>query len=1747
MRKIEILGEGNCIYNAFSLGVKFLIDTKSLLFDDLPNEFTTIAIEKNQNWKIKEDVYKWILQTNDKIILQLTLAPILRLTAAAYLRKYYAANPNESKTVYYLGREANGGIQDYFNLIEEPAKSAGDVERWGSHVEIDVLSILFKIGVQFDDGKPQIKILGVPYGYLSSSDPEYHNIMTDAWKNTLTARGVITKHYDIYVLNVNTKESIKPVKDCERLKLKLNQIREIIACPIDSWLGDLNFDINEKNALLKELKNRGAITTNFVLSHESANGTPGKPLTDEIEKRIDALPQALDNYITNKYRQLPMIYLELKGNHCSLYVPDNYNLPDTQETQQSSPNILPSILNRTSAQHFHLEKKRNDIFCLKKIEEELSKLNDQSHSKKQILHNIAILCGGEDGLSFNDNNDEGTYYIRNRYGYKVRNQGNLVNKNEKARIDFEILFRIKALIEYNYLPDFNLIYNDLTLLQHKIKYILAIEHKEDESAFKKNTDYKPSNLIDTFTITDLPQIKAYVIKYYPEIVLQRLTKELEELTRLQKITDPSAIYFFARKIVVAGELLHDYCDLFPEHKKQSVNNILSLFGRLNGLRNRFIHFDLHHNIIRRLSDNDGEILKVTILNIAKGLYVLINNNKTLDSKFSQTQEDAYKTVVEAINKLSYILSPNKKISIRKKIMNILSKTHRLFFIINSTESKEFRDLIIILLKQIQDKDLFKELERGLKDNNITYLITLISKNLSKIVFEHQATEAQLKTLINNLNKLILEQQVEDLKQDFYDFVDKSDIKDAIVDVFQASFLPDFNIKDLKYNDINTIRALDQWLNRLKVNAHVDADIKTKKLNKKNASPHFKLYSFLNEIRQKLYSNKMHGGSITIQAKDLEKQKAKFIHLKPEDREELSQEFNFAISMDDTIQQKIKILVEKNTSERYFNDPISIFSHKIHREMSYFESIETTNNEFKTQVFEHIVTLIGQYTRDIEAIAVHGKILLSNTAAIAAQTAKSLRSKGLAHEVFSLDRKRFEQKLLRHIAPSAQDFAAIAKIYSQGGVLAAMKTSLIYAELGDAFKRLCLYEQSIEYYYKALQAFSLEKPHDEYNQNSLQNAATLKEFGITQPTSVLLDHSEVIFGISIFELQLYVNLQEAYLKSSEINGAIRIFNIFWSRINFDKILKYKELITDCSNIAGNGDPTDISLSDKQKRQMFNKHSEYFNKLTTIINKISSIKRPFVVLDNAQQLFTSIADILHQYAKALMKKHDFENAQKYLFWSFDLITGQVKTTMIRNMPIVKIPTYDFEKMSHYYIDIAYCWIKQGQNDLALIFCQQAMSVNNLHIRLKAHALNYFIHKNIKRLQKQLDKLVKEFIQEFENKLSTLKKLSGDNGIESLEWYHKLKIDHLIISKDFSGLATYMHDIELETIADYGLTIQNAFPDLCWFVLASINDLFFTKLSKEEYIKLLSMFEEFLLKIRNVSLNKNQYNRYKQQVLVLVKKLIDEHYPMSPEGLMEVAELILLKKDSAFYNDDIIKYFLSKYKTYITDSEQLSVYGQKFLAVATEHFDKKNYELADRFFNPALKLLLCGKLTKDVIYCWYRIGETTMILKQYFKAFVAYQQVINLTKEFSDVKLTTLNAQEKSSAALKNFRDYLEDMHNNIIKLIKDTDFESALKAASSTIDEFNQFEQFLNKLLHRSINDSFKHIKGYLYYMQGIAYLNLSDFHNARESFTFCVEILLTCHDNYSEKIIKAKQHINKCDEMLRDNTSREESSKKTSLT
>lgn len=292
------------------------------------------------------------------------------------------------------------------------------------------------------------------------------------------------------------------------------------------------------------------------------------------------------------------------------------------------------------------------------------------------------------------------------------------------------------------------------------------------------------------------------------------------------------------------------------------------------------------------------------------------------------------------------------------------------------------------------------------------------------------------------------------------------------------------------------------------------------------------------------------------------------------------------------------------------------------------------------------------------------------------------------------------------------------------------------------------------------------------------------------------------------------------------------------------------------------------------------------------------------------------------------------------------------------------------------------------------------------------------------------------------------------------------------------------------------------------------------------MLDHFEQYLLKVLKLGIDDEKLNKYKKLFTAKINQFLDRYIASSIQGLIDLSELLLSSEGNAYYTTFIVQYILRVRDKYPNNSIDFFKLGQRFSTCAKNHYEKKNYERADPFFKLAVELLAFGNESFDLVFCWHQIGGMCMERKQYFKAIVAYQEVIRTAKGLQHLNFTSLNSTDKSREAVEKFTKFRHQQHDISANEFKLKDFNQSIQTASDALKELEQYTKYL-KQQGQSLNDNFKEIKGYLHYIIGMSYFSSQSIDLAKTEFDSCIEILLSCHIVKNDKISKARMHQEQC--------------------
>jgi hypothetical protein len=1013
----------------------------------------------------------------------------------------------------------------------------------------------------------------------------------------------------------------------------------------------------------------------------------------------------------------------------------------------------------------------------------------------QILHQIVSLCGGEKGLAFNDKYDPDTYFIRNRYGYKKRNEENKENDDVAGRVDFEALFRVKALIDAEVgLPSELIV--DLSILKKKLEYIVYKEYQEDTLILgeKYNHNFQGMNT-PLGDVGNMEIVRNFVIQEYPKLIFKKFKLEVEEVCSIKLIDKPST-YIFSRKFVVMGELLHELSEIIPGIKKEKKDNLFSLFGRFNGFRNGFIHLNFHVILFSLLTEEMSKLVKEAITPLFENLPSLCNKSKSLVDEVEDI--NALKLCRKSLDDLLGLMQASKKRKVRKNLLEIVLLANHLFEILDSKVYKDFKDFLRKNWEVFSSLGKVAEIiSMGLKHDSPSQFLALESYEIEI----DKTIKESFKNFLKNLKTFILERDLQNFKREYLLLLEEQDSQLFVSEKFNSTVIPGFKIENINFEDKDSIEET--------LTLH-------KEFSKESGSETAKNFSiFFNKLHQSLKKHKITTPNLISISKRYQDAKARLSELELNDKIELEKEFNFSICLEDV--KKIQELLKQSSFFNPSTNPVKKFTGMITREMDYLSEIELHPTLFmKNCIVEHIVTLIGQYVRDIEDRTLDSEVFISYTSRVAGKTAKMSRSKGLAHELFNFSQENFLRDLLADIYPAVEDFKAIYLIADSKSETVMRKSSLIYAKLGWSYAQLSFLEEAIDFYEKALESFS----KDGFNESFCQSE--LDRLGITR-SAVLIDFNKFVFGISNFELYCYRNLQHLYLRVDNLEKVDEIFYLFLKKFDLKLAKKYQEMLSQMPD-AGDED---------KKNMLSSMDSKLSKSFISLIESLKSQERPSAIIVDEKCLFESLSDILAGAACVKRRKGDYKTAINFLSQSIEFIVVKMKKRA--KTALIEMQSFSTEKLMDYYFELAQCYQKMDQPTDAITFANIVLKEGSLGARLTARSVIYFAKCKLGTI---IDSDLEEYNTEVSKNLHLLKKNYGDGFFDYLEQLYRVQLDYYLYKGELKGMQIFLEKLEEEFFTQYHMNLYKRLDGLRCSIFDSCINALNPSLQKGVYEKMLDI---------------------------------------------------------------------------------------------------------------------------------------------------------------------------------------------------------------------------------------------------------------------------------------------------------------------
>lgn len=888
------------------------------------------------------------------------------------------------------------------------------------------------------------------------------------------------------------------------------------------------------------------------------------------------------------------------------------------------------------------ESKQRDLASLLTMHETIVKFQKKEVTLIEAISCISKKAGGLDGLSFNDKND-GT--IRNKYGYRQRHKGNTVNPSGLGIIYFEYLYRIHIImrglgfkqVPADLIPGFE---RDLNILQKKILYIL------DQEPNQLKGDIGGFASLDKGDANNLKAIYKFVDDNYKTVSANMVVNAAACLKDIN-LENSHHRYFAARKLVIMGELLHE---LETDHKikqqaptadsvkggtKQSLALCIPLCVHANSIRNNLVHW--HMRFLKILEN--PEVLKKA----QEGILALASISVE-DIFDSAKQSGARKGALELKKALEHPL----KEEVESEIFYILNAANKIRGIFASQAYRAVREFYNNNSSELQEaEEIFKEFENkdikglvtkleGLKaTNNETKHLKSLVRELKKFV-----RQQDLGLIQERYNNLMIHEEYTVLLELAKGEIEDFDIRnlDQVRKVCQklAAIIEEERFveqaKKLKscLTDLIKARREEVCIVKLKesmpnkdftgVDLHDIEQVKQIQLDNENSK------RVLKEL-MKIQGESVNTKSLVDLSKEYAREVEKIKKLLPEDQAVLKIHQETKLTLENL--EKLNQERQRVAGKRVVGNRLTTLVSLINKEMEYLSTIEhdkTISPEHKQGIIEHIITVVGQYVRDLESSDKNRelKVLATNTFDTASYSSKVARSNGLAHDIFSFNENLLSDRVQYDILPARFDYRAIFTIRKSGPVVTNM-TAMVLHSLGSAFYRLGFYKEAIGCFKKALLDIrDNNKIEGTPNFRTKLDQYKLDKIGITQPTAICIDMTYNLFGIDGYELDI---LSEFSTIASDIDDKavmVDIIEFITKTIDKDRVKKYRDALVKMRE----------SDDDVLLKLLAELDPETLGVYNDIVQTMESVAAPFVIyypedkqtLDRISSIFSSMGRIM-----------------------------------------------------------------------------------------------------------------------------------------------------------------------------------------------------------------------------------------------------------------------------------------------------------------------------------------------------------------------------------------------------------------------------------------------------------------------------------------------------------------------------------------
>lgn len=232
---------------------------------------------------------------------------------------------------------------------------------------------------------------------------------------------------------------------------------------------------------------------------------------------------------------------------------------------------------------------------------------------------------------------------------------------------------------------------------------------------------------------------------------------------------------------------------------------------------------------------------------------------------------------------------------------------------------------------------------------------------------------------------------------------------------------------------------------------------------------------------------------------------------------------------------------KNTNspdERELSSIVVKTLKKIDKELDYMTKVEQLKNipTKKDYVIEHIISIIGQYQRELRDPKVAEVISQISSEIIedASESAMNARNLGLAHNIFTFNPNELKQLIKRDILPAREHFKAMLTISDQrhGNIPESIRK---LHELAQSFLTLGLFNKAIDYW-KLIKKRS-EIPQENFLEYNIEKARLT--FDGLRLDVVSSDIYQILFGIEYFRFDADIKLATTYLILTNYEEAYEV--------------------------------------------------------------------------------------------------------------------------------------------------------------------------------------------------------------------------------------------------------------------------------------------------------------------------------------------------------------------------------------------------------------------------------------------------------------------------------------------------------------------------------------------------------------------------------------------------------------------------------